>query len=113
MAGVLEGTGRSAGRLRRFGYLTLTAKKDGLLGPAGTKLPAHEFHYWDTECLGTDFRGEKPYGGRSWDCGYLTDSLYAGFPHLYFYGNLEVPRRFLRMAMQWKLADQKNGRIGQ
>lgn len=107
MAGVLEGTGRSAGRLRRFGYLTLTAKKKGLLGPAGTKLPAHEFHYWDTERPGTDFHGEKPYGGRSWECGYQTGSLYAGFPHLYFYGNLEVPRRFLHMAMRWKLSDKR------
>lgn len=60
MAGALPGRAANTGKLGRFGYVTLTAKKDGLLGPAGTRLPAHEFHYWDS-----DAPGERLPGGQA------------------------------------------------
>lgn len=100
MAGVLTGEGKNSGRLGRFGYGTMTANRNGLLGEAGTKFAAHEFHYWDCAENGDAFCFKKPLGGRSWDCGYMTESLYAGFPHLYFYGY--EPCNFLRKAAEWR-----------
>ena len=82
MCGVLPHASADAGKLVRFGYCTLTARGDGLLGRAGTALPAHEFHYWDSTDCGADFRAEKP-NGKSWDCAVHTETLYAGYPHLY------------------------------
>ena len=38
MAGVLPGKAWYTGKLRRFGYLTLKARRESLYGPAGTEL---------------------------------------------------------------------------
>ena len=98
MAGVFSGRAANTGRLGRFGYITLTAKTDGLLGPAGTKIPAHEFHYWDTDAPGSAFRAEKPQSTRGWDCAYHTPTLYAGFPHFHFCAAPEAAKRFVAAA---------------
>ena len=98
MAGVFPGRAANTGRLGRFGYITLTAKTDGLLGPAGTKIPAHEFHYWDTDAPGSAFRAEKPQSTRGWDCAYHTPTLYAGFPHFHFCAARSAAQRFVAAA---------------
>ncbi len=103
MAGVLPGSSRDTGKLGRFGYITVTSKKEGLLGPAGTEFRAHEFHHWDSEENGTDFAAKKPVGTRGWDCGYTTESFYAGFPHLYFYSNVKIAENFIKRAEAWKI----------
>ncbi len=108
MAGVLPGSSRDTGKLGRFGYITVTAKKDGLLGPAGTEFRAHEFHHWDSEENGTDFAAKKPVGTRGWDCGYTTENFYAGFPHLYFYSNVKIAENFIDRAEKWKKKNFKH-----
>ena len=108
MCNVFPSEGRNTGRLSRFGYVTLTAQRDGLLGPAGSAFPAHEFHYWDVDAPGSDFRAEKPRDGvtntkpRQWDCGYHTTTLYAGFPHLHFCAMPQAAERFVRAAAAWR-----------
>ena len=98
MAGVFPGRAANTGKLGRFGYITLTAQTDGLLGPAGTKIPAHEFHYWDTDAPGSAFRAEKPQSTRGWDCAYHTPTLYAGFPHFHFCAARSAAQRFVAAA---------------
>ena len=78
MAGVLPGKASGTGRLVRFGYETLCAEADSLLFRAGERVPAHEFHYWDTTACGDGLRAEK--GSRSWRCGFVSDTMYAAFP---------------------------------
>ena len=52
MAGIIKRNGDiNAGRLQRFGYMTLTAKKDTLIASANESFRAHEFHYWNSDCL--------------------------------------------------------------
>ncbi len=82
-------------RLGRFGYITITAAHDGLLAAAGGALRAHEFHYWDSETPGADFHAQKPQSARAWDCAFSTDSLYAGYPHLYLPSCPESAERFV------------------
>ena len=94
MAGALKGSCFDTGKLTRFGYVTLTAQKDNLLCRAGETIPAHEFHHWDAEHPGEDFRAEKP-SGRSWPCTHASRTLYAGFPHFHFYANPSFAVRFL------------------
>ena len=112
MAGVLPGSSRDTGKLGRFGYITVTSKKEGLLGPAGTEFRAHEFHHWDSEENGTDFAAKKPVGTRGWDCGYTTESFYAGFPHLYFYSNVKIAENFIKCAETWKKKNPGNCSVG-
>ena len=101
MAGALPGGCGNKGRLVRFGYATLRAGQDSLLFGAGDEIRAHEFHYWDAEDPGGALEAVKP-SGRSWRCAHVSDTLYAGFPHLYFPSAPEAARRFVRKCLERK-----------
>ena len=103
MAGALPGTSRRGDRLRQFGYITVTAERDYLLAPAHRPLKAHEFHYWQTDCPGEDLRAVKEGGAGTWNCGIAGDSVYAGFPHFYFYGNPGMAERFAERCVSYEL----------
>lgn len=96
MAGVIEGRGCRTGKLQRFGYMTLRTKTDTLLAAEGEELRVHEFHYWNSDAPGADFEIEKASDGSIAAAGYGTASMYAGFPHIYFYGNETAAGRFLK-----------------
>ena len=110
LCGVLPGGSLDHKKLMRFGYGTVSTLKDGILGPSGNTFPAHEFHHWDGEENGSDLSFQKPAGKRSWLGGYVTESMYAGFPHLYFYGH--YPTEFLTKAAERrsKRKDKNNER---
>ena len=95
--GVISGKCYRTPRLTRFGYITLTAGHP-VFGQAAEEIgeiPAHEFHYFDSENCGSDFHAAKPLSKRGWDCIHSQETLMAGYPHLYYYGNPEVPWAFL------------------
>ena len=102
MAGAFSGRAWNQGKLGRFGYITMTARNDGLLCGAGEALPAHEFHYWESEAPGTAFRAQKPLSDRGWDCGWHTPALYAGFPHFHFSGCPDAARRFVAACARYE-----------
>ena len=98
MCGALSGKAWRTTRLQRFGYVTLTAQDGSMAGPAGEQIRAHEFHYFDTDLNGEVFRAKKPTGKREWDCMIGTETILAGFPHLYYPSNPQVAKRFLERA---------------
>ncbi len=104
MAGALPGESRDAGRLSHFGYVELTCARDGLYGPAGTRLRAHEFHYWHSDDEGSDAVATKPGSepGSGWQCVRTTPSLFAGFPHAYWPADPELARRCVDAARRWR-----------
>ncbi len=101
MAGSFPGGSFPTGSLRRFGYLTLTGREDSLLFRQGEPVPAHEFHYWEAEETGDALLAEKP-SGRTWHCGYVSPSLYAGFPHLHLGGPAPLAGRFAEAAVRYR-----------
>lgn len=105
MAGVIAGRGEKMTHIGRFGYMTLTAQKDTLLAAKGEQLKAHEFHYWNSTSAGTDYAVEKASDGSVKMGAYGSKSLYAGFPHFYFYGNEQAAQRFLDACRQYAGAD--------
>ena len=102
MAGALPGEGYRTDRLRRFGYLKLTADTDSLLFRKGETLPAHEFHYWEARQPGGDLTAHKPGRDKSWQCCFAGPTLYAGFPHLHFGGSLPLAERFVAAAAAYR-----------
>ena len=98
MCGVLGGECVNRGRLVRFGYTELELRRDCLLGPAGSRLRAHEFHYYDCTDNGSDALAYR--GGESRPCMAATESLAAGFPHIHFYGNLACAEYFYRKCLE-------------
>lgn len=101
MVGFLEGKCFDNKKLTRFGYVTLTAKRDNLLCPAGGQIRGHEFHHWDAEQTGDCFTAEKSTGKR-WDCVFANDRLYAGYPHFHFYANPAFAESFYHACIKEK-----------
>lgn len=102
MAGALPGNAVRRERLVRFGYAELSAEQESMLFRPGEAVPVHEFHYWDSSANGGDLTARKPLAGRSWRCGFVSGSLYAAFPHLYFAGRPALTERFVRAAERWR-----------
>ena len=98
MCGALPGEAKNAGRAVRFGYVRVCAERDSLLFRAGERLPAHEFHYWDSTSPGDGLLCEKPVGERSWRCGFVSGEMYAAFPHLCFGAYPPLAERFVSRA---------------
>ena len=96
MAGVIPGDVFRCNRLVRFGYCELTAQQESILGPAGTVLRAHEFHYWDSENRDGVFTAQKPGRSGEWNCMLRQRNLLAGFPHLYFPGAPQAAEAFVQ-----------------
>ena len=96
--GIFKGAATNKEKLVRFGYSLLSQEEDSLLFRAGEEVPMHEFHYWDAADPGSDLLATKPLGGRSYRCAFATDTLYAGFPHLYLAGKPRLAARFVEKA---------------
>ena len=101
MVGLLDGEASNTGKLVRFGYCTITAREDSMLLKKGESVPVHEFHYWDSTDNGEAFSAVKP-SGRSWKCGFATDTLYAGFPHLDMLSHPVMAERFIDKAREYR-----------
>lgn len=100
MLGLLDGVGERNEGLRRFGYLTMTARRDSAYAVIGESWRAHEFHHWDCDRNGRDFDCNKPLRDLRWQCGYAQGKLLAGFPHLYFVSSPQLATRFVRLAAE-------------
>ncbi len=109
MVGFFPEQAEMTGRLQPFGYVTLTLRQDCPLGPAGTRLPAHEFHY--ARLIGPEVPAESASpvftaakaDGRSWDGGLLRRNVLAMFPHLHFHACPEAAARFVGLCRQYRL----------
>ena len=100
MAGVIPGKTYRTPKLGRFGYISLTANTDTAFLPVGETVRAHEFHYFDSENCGAALKATKPDGRRSWDCSHATETLLAGYPHLFYESNPDLIVRFLRKCAE-------------
>ena len=120
MAGLIEGECRFLGALKRFGYVYLTTDKPSMLFREGERLPAHEFHYYDSTAvssMGSDAGALMPAlpkqdcreiiagkvsGTGRWRAGFAGESFYAGFPHLELSGEQGLAARFVRKAEEYR-----------
>ncbi len=107
MTGVIPGHVYRTDRLNRFGYIELHQKKAVFGEESLGLIPAHEFHYFDSENCGADFNAQKPLSSRSWNCIHAGERMMAGFPHLHYYGNPNVAKAFLKQCLQYKKERQK------
>ena len=102
MVGFIKGNCIKTDKLQRFGYIEIKALKDNLLCSENGSIRVHEFHYYDSENCGEDFMAKKASNGLEYLCCHGSDSLYAGFPHIYLPANPDFARSFVRNARNWK-----------
>lgn len=77
-------------------------RQGSLFGKRDMRIRAHEFHYYSSgpECdrICMAFLAEKASGEDKWPGGWAEGDFYAGFPHIYFYGNEVFAEGFLARA---------------
>ena len=100
MAGVVKGNVHKTDHLVRFGYITVTSEKDGLMSE-GMKLRGHEFHYWESTNYGNDCDASRPAGGKGYRCMHIADNLFIGFPQLHYCSNPDFVHRFLKKCDEY------------
>lgn len=101
LAGIIPGKTYSTPKLQRFGYVNLHANENNLLCGKGGIIPAHEFHYWDSDNRGNGFTAVKESSEKRWDCVHASRTMYAGFPHLYFYADISTAERFIEACAEF------------
>ena len=100
MVGLFDGKAYKTDQAQRFGYLYFTAQNDSMLFLKGEKIPAHEYHHYNLSDCGKALSAQKPDGLR-WKFGFVSKTMYAGFPHLHFGGELPLAERFVEAALEY------------
>jgi cobyrinic acid a,c-diamide synthase len=109
MVGVFNSRAYKTQRLQQFGYIKLIAQYDNLLCQAGEAITAHEFHYWNSSLKSDACIARKP-DGREWLSVFANESIFAGFPHLYFYNNPNFAVQFVKAAAAYKTKAVNQGK---
>lgn len=99
MVDIFKGESYQTDRLNRFGYTKLNPIRENLM--FNDTLISHEFHYSDSTNNGTDYIASKVSNNKSWKCVHGGYNFYAGYPHLYYYGNINQINRFLNLCMKY------------
>lgn len=98
MAGVIPSECHYAGRSLRFGYARFLPEG----GAPAAEIRGHEFHYYESEACGSDWRAEKPVTGRSWRCMHAGTSHVWGFGHLYYPSAPEFAKWFVDRCREYE-----------
>ena len=99
--GAVAGESAMTSKLTRFGYVKLTAQQDNVLTPADGSINGHEFHYSDSTNNGEGFTAAKASGRGSWSCAHVSETLYAGYPHIHLWGNVGFAKSFVAACIKY------------
>lgn len=102
MVGAIDGKCEFTDRLQHFGYVTLTANKDSMMAVKGETIKAHEFHRCVSDVITDVFDTKKPYGDNVWKSFIVKNNILAGFPHIHFYSNVNVAKRYVENCIKYK-----------
>ncbi len=90
LCGVLPLSFEMTGKLVHFGYATVEFVNDCLLGPKGTIIRGHSFHYSRiaaTPQLATSYRVQYSMSGKEELEGFQSENILASYIHLHFRSN--------------------------
>ncbi len=114
MLGLFPFRARMDTRLRALGYREVCLQKDTLLGPAGTVIRGHEFHYSSIVNTGVDMGVDT---AADTDCvyalrdrrgnaeireGYTAHNVLASYVHLHFASCPNTAKRLVQFCREWQ-----------
>ncbi len=99
--GIFEDTCKGKGKLVRFGYVEIEDSTGKWL-PEGKRIRGHEFHYFDTDNNGSGAIVKKASGKKVYREIHITDTVWAGWPHLYFRSAPGFAKIFADKCMVYK-----------
>lgn len=105
MAGIFAGKAAMTDKLQTVGYIEARMAEDTVLGPRGTSLHGHEFHFSLEEGETDSFR---PYeftrlrNGHKYQAGRKLGQVLGSYLHLHFAGCPQAARAFVEACAAWK-----------
>lgn len=109
MAGVLTGEAVMTKKLQTVGYIEATLQEDTVLGPAGTVLHGHEFHFSVEEGADAEkrpFEFVRLRNGHHYAAGQRQGRVLGSYLHIHFLGCQEAARHFVEECNSWKRSRQ-------
>ncbi len=106
MVGIFPFKCQMHNRLKALGYREIITEKDSVLGPAGTKIRGHEFHYSDIinyKNCETIYNVIDRYGNILKKEGYIKDNVIGSYIHLHFGSNPNVATYFVDYCKKYRL----------
>jgi cobyrinic acid a,c-diamide synthase len=103
LAGVLPLTTQMTEKLVQFGYATVQFTEDCVLGPKGTVIRGHSFHYSQLVSrgeVGTSYQVQYSLSGRDELEGFRRGNVLASYIHLHFRANPAVAENFVATIRQ-------------
>lgn len=91
-------------RLQHFGYVNANFDRECILAPESANVRAHEFHYsriQDTDEQAPALTLSKA-DGSSWRGGWCRDTVFAAYPHIHFYSDPALARRFVSHCLKYR-----------
>jgi cobyrinic acid a,c-diamide synthase len=98
MAGAIEGQCIRIKPPVNYGYIELISDNDNILLEKGEKLKTYEFHRYESTNKDAAFKTQ--YNGEELSIAKADKNMYAGFPHLHFYSNLNMAERFMKACIK-------------
>jgi cobyrinic acid a,c-diamide synthase len=98
MLGILPLKMEMTDKLVDFGYVTVTFTQDCLLGPRGTTIRGHSFHYsriCSNSELTTSYQVDFSLSGKQQWEGFTRGNVLASYVHLHFAANPAVAQHFV------------------
>lgn len=80
-----------------YGYIEFVSDTDNMLLKKGEVIKTYEFHRYKSTNPGEAFMTKID--GKALYSILASDTLYAGFPHLHFYSNINMPERFMKACV--------------
>ncbi len=113
MAGLIPARCIMQKRRAALGYVTAHTTRPTLLGPAGTVLKGHEFHYSTLQYDGTPpspaLEMQQAFATATSSGGYAAGNLFASYLHLHWAANPRAALNFSRACRQYARREKKGG----
>jgi cobyrinic acid a,c-diamide synthase len=104
MVGIFPVKAKMEQRLKALGYREVITKKDSMLGPEGTRVRGHEFHYSRIQKMEAGFECIYEMTDRkavsSGKEGFVQNRVLGSYVHLHWGSNPEVAKHFVNYCHQ-------------
>ena len=110
MTGVIPGTVQMHKKLQMVGYVEAELQRDTILGPRGTLLHGHEFHFSSEAAEGTAypraFMFTRMRNQMRYLAGYAKDNILGSYLHLHFAGCPEAAVSFVKQCTVFRKSQE-------
>ena len=104
MCGVLDGVATMTKKLQTVGYVESEILSDCVIGKAGEKIHAHEFHFSTAEISSGEkiFKCRRMRTGKEYFAGLKKKNLVASYLHIHFAGNKTLAKNFVEACKNYQ-----------